>query len=129
MKSFARPASARNSDCAGTFLNRETGIAEHAICVAGRASEEAAPGTVMRRCVQVTSPDCRETAFPDGGGRVPDDAILLGALMPFTGVQRDNTPPRLASAILAMEQIAKTRQRHPRDGADQCSRRGWDPWL
>lgn len=96
---------ARNSDCAGTFLNGDTGMAEPAVCVEGPAPDDAAPGALKRRCVQVTSTDCRDTGFLDENGQVPDDAILLGALMPFAGPQRDNTPPRLNSAMLAMEQI------------------------
>lgn len=99
-----RDECARNSDCAGRFRDGETGRAEPAVCVEGPASGEAGEGDSSRRCVQVTSPDCRETAFLEDG-QVPDRAVLLGALMPFAGPQRDNTPPRLASAILAMEQI------------------------
>jgi hypothetical protein len=95
----------RHSDCSEAFVNGETGETEPAVCVQGPAPDDAASDALVRRCVQVTTPECPDLVAPDGDRRVPDDAILLGALMPFAGPQMVNTPPRLRSAVLAMEQI------------------------
>lgn len=94
----------RHSDCADAFVDGETGEAEPAVCVQG-PSDDPADDVFLRRCVQVTTPECPELFSPEGDGQIPDDAILLGALMPFAGPQMVNTPPRLRSAVLAMEQI------------------------
>ncbi len=96
-----------HSDCAGRFVDGQSGQPEPAVCVARPAPGAGAADadTFVRQCVQVTSPDCRQTASSSPDGKIPDDAILLGALMPFDGPQANNTPARLNSAILAMKQI------------------------